>query len=274
MPSLFHILLCATAALPAQQPAPARQIPKVEQRIPGTTATLDLVEIPAGELVLRDRSEQRDRTETIERLWICATEVPWEVFDAFVFEELDAEEKEADALARPTVPYIAVDRGFGHDGYPAISMSFEGALAFCDWLTARTGRTWRLPTEWEWEYACRAGSQGAWSVGDDEEQLDAVAWYRANADRTTHPVGKKAPNAFGLFDVHGNVGEWAVGADGKPTVCGGAYSDRSSRLRCDARRTPHDGWNATDPNLPKSIWWLADAPFVGLRLVCEIPEGE
>ncbi len=277
---LLLLLACALAPVPrvAQEPepgapgeaetdgAPARFV----ATLPGTTATLDMVLVPAGELVVGGRGGDRERTVAVDRLWFSATEVPWEVFDAFVFEELeDGAARDVDALARPTVPYIAIDRGFGHDGYPALSMSYGGALAFCEWLSARTGRAWRLPTEWEWEHACRAGSTAAWSVGDDPAALDAVAWFRDNADRSTHPVGEKEPNAFGLFDVHGNVGEWATGDDGEPVLCGGAYSDRAERLRCDARRRPHGSWNASDPNLPKSVWWLADAPFVGLRLVCE-----
>jgi len=242
---------------------------KLVQKVPGSTATIEMIALPAGELLDSGGDGAGERRISIAPLWMSATEVPWEVFDAFVFEQLDTEERKVDALARPTVPYIAVDRGFGHDGYPALSMSYEGAQAFCAWLSAGTEPTWRLPTEHEWEYACRAGSIGAWSVGDDESALKDVAWYRDNSRRKTHKVGMKEPNAFGLFDLHGNVGEWALGTDGEPTLCGGAYSDRPERLRCDARRTPRDTWNASDPNLPKSTWWLADAPFVGLRLVCE-----
>jgi formylglycine-generating enzyme required for sulfatase activity len=279
IPRLPLLLACALAAAPraAQDAPPAGggSPARFTATLPGTTATLDMVRVPAGELVVEGRPDVRDRTVAVDSLWFSATEVPWEFFDAFVFEEQEERGPDGvDALARPSVPYIAIDRGFGHDGYPALSMSYRGAQAFCAWLSARTGRTWRLPTEWEWEYACRAGSTGAWSVGDDEAALDAVAWFRDNADRSTHPVGEKEPNAFGLHDVHGNVWEWATGHDGEPVVCGGGYSDRRERLRCESRRRPQAAWNASDPNLPKSVWWLADAPFVGLRLVCEPADGE
>lgn len=206
-------------------------------------------------------------------IWIGATEIPWEAYDLFVFglegEDRDAAAQEADALARPSKPYVAPDRGFGHNGWPAISMSFQGAAAFCEWLSELTGRRFRLPAEDEWERACRGGSAAAWSSGSDPASLGAVAWYAENSGGTTHPVGQKAPNAFGLHDTHGNAAEWCVGGDGQPVVCGGSFQDAADALRCDARRRQEPSWNASDPQIPKSRWWLTDAPFVGFRVVME-----
>ncbi len=174
-----------------------------------------------------------------------------------------------DAVVRPTKPHMVTDRGFGHAGYPALSMSCKGAQAFCTWLSGVTGRRYRLPTEAEWEAACRAGGAGAFGCGDDPACLDAVAWYRGNSDRKTHAVGGKAASALGLFDMHGNAAEWCLAPDGTGVLRGGSYLDPSKDLRCDARVLPVPAWNRSDPNLPKSVWWLADASFVGFRIVCE-----
>ena len=89
-----------------------------------------------------------------------------------------------------------------------INVSWHDAKAYCKWLSEKTGETYRLPTEAEWEYACRAGTTTKWSFGDDEKELEKYAWYNKNSDDKTHPVGEKLPNPWGLYDMHGNVWEW------------------------------------------------------------------
>jgi len=94
------------------------------------------------------------------------------------------------------------------DKHPVVCVSWLDAVKFCEWLSIETDKKYRLPTEAEWEYACRANSQTKWSFGDNESELKNYAWYRENSDSKTHEVGQKKPNPFGLFDMHGNVWEW------------------------------------------------------------------
>jgi len=94
--------------------------------------------------------------------------------------------------------------------YPVVAVSWKNAQAFCQWLSRKTGREVRLPTEAEWEYACRAGSSMVYHFGDSEDRLGDYAWYHGNSDWKTHPVGQKRPNAWGLYDMHGNVEEWCA----------------------------------------------------------------
>ncbi len=94
--------------------------------------------------------------------------------------------------------------------YPVEMVSWEDAVEFCKRLSAKEGKTYRLPTEAEWEYACRAGTTTRFGFGDDPASLGEYAWYRDNSDWKTHSVGEKKPNAWGVHDVHGNVWEWCA----------------------------------------------------------------
>jgi len=91
-----------------------------------------------------------------------------------------------------------------------VGVSWHDALAYCEWLSEQTGERYRLPTEAEWEYACRAGTETRWSCGDAERDLNKHAWYSANAGSTLHPVAKKRPSPWDLYDMHGNVWEWCA----------------------------------------------------------------
>jgi formylglycine-generating enzyme required for sulfatase activity len=212
-----------------------------------------------------------DKDGKIKPFWISKTEVTWDAFDVYAFrlDEGESGGANVDAVSRPTKPYLPPDRGLGHEGYAAISVGYTNAQEFCNWLSARTGKHYRLPTEQEWEYACRAGSTKTYGVCDDVAGLKDYAWYADDSDGAPHPVAQKKPNAWGLYDMQGNVLEWVQGADGKPTTCGGSWRDEPEKLKPESRQKQEPSWNVTDPQIPKSKWWLSDGPMVGFRIVCD-----
>lgn len=241
------------------------------ERLPGTTVQFEMVYIPPGTLEMPD-PEQPDKTLTVEMkgFWIGKTEVTWDEYGTYAFnQEIKEEEQKrsADAIAKPSKPYGAIDRGFGYEGNPAIGMTFMAAQRYCEWLSRMTGKKYRLPTEAEWEYACRAGALKREPLPPD--QLDKVAWYAGNSGEKPRKVAQKQPNAWGLYDTLGNVMEWCIGLDGKPVACGGSFRDSAEQVHPGARARQTPDWNVTDPQYPKSRWWLSDAPFVGFRVVCE-----
>lgn len=232
------------------------------EAISGTIVTFEMVPIPAGRVTPSVGAGE----VAVAPFWMSRMEVPWELFDIWVYGMDEggqiATGKGEDAVSRPSKPYLLPGMQFGRQGRPALAMSFHGAQKFAEWLSEKTGKKYRLPTEAEWEYACRADSPAP-------TPLEEHAWFWENADDKTHAGGTREPNAFGLSDMLGNVAEWVSTADGVPVIKGGAYSDDPEDVSCTARKKQTPAWNATDPQLPKSEWWLPDAPFVGLRLVRE-----
>jgi formylglycine-generating enzyme required for sulfatase activity len=188
--------------------------------------------------------------------------------------------------------------GMGQYGYPAITMTQHGANKYCEWLSAQTGHFYRLPTEAEWEYACRAGTDTAYSFGDDPSKLKDYAWYLDNSEEKYQKVGTKKPNPWGLYDMHGNVMEWTADKyvpdyfkklPASPldpfvrpetlyprTVRGGGWASEPEQLRSAYRMGSEAAWQHQDPQLPKSVWYLTDAQWVGFRLVRpkEVPSAE
>lgn len=236
----------------------AAQEPYVET-IPGTLVTFEMVPVPGGAVQVGAQTVQ------VAPFWIARTETTWDLFDVYVY-ELDraaARDPAVDAVARPTRPYVLPGDEFGHAGMPALGMTIHAAREFARWVSARTGLAYRVPTEAQWAHACRLGAVNA--------DVSAVAWTDADAGQRTHPVAAKQPDALGLHDMRGNVAEWVAGAHGDSVVKGGAYDTPVDDATCAARRSQTPAWNATDPQLPKSRWWLPDAPFVGLRLI-RIPD--
>ncbi|MBX3377333.1 MAG: SUMF1/EgtB/PvdO family nonheme iron enzyme [Phycisphaeraceae bacterium] len=244
----------------------------ITETIPGTTVKLSFVPIPAGKVSVPDPTDPaKSRDVDIKPFYLSTTEVTFDAYDIFVY-RLDETDPvpDADATTKPSKPYIPPDRGFGHAGYAAIGMSFKGADEFCKWLSKKTGHTYRLATEAEWEHAARAGDPH----GVAADALADFAWFKDNAGEKTHPVASKKPNAWGLFDMLGNAAEWVVGHDGKPVTKGGSFKDAASELEVSDRMKQSPAWNASDPQIPKSKWWLSDCSFVGFRIVRELKPGE
>jgi formylglycine-generating enzyme required for sulfatase activity len=237
------------------------------------------------------QDERPQRAVTVAPFWMGKYEVTWDEYRLFMFSQMAKEERgddqALDAISRPTRPYVEMSFGMGISGYPAISMTQHAANKFAQWLSARTGQFYRLPTEAEWEYACRAGTNSAYSFGDDPTQLGDYAVFSQSAGSTYAKVGTKKPNPWGLYDMHGNVMEWTLdqydpqgygglGGDNpwnKATqpyphaVRGGSWLDGATQLRCGARVASDPSWKQQDPQLPKSIWYHTDAQGLGFRLV-------
>ena len=276
-------------------------------KVPGTAAAVRMVYIEGGTFEMGSPKTELGHfgdegpvhQVTIAPFWMSEVEITWDLYNLFVTRDMDYAQPatptgkevalDVDAVSGATTPYVEMSFGMGVDGYPAICMTQLAAVKFCEWLSAMTGHFYRLPTEAEWEYACRAGTKTAYSFGDDVSQLDAYAWHSGNSNGAYHKVGQKKANPWGLYDMHGNVTEWTLdqylptaygmrnGAVENPlqkatktypkVVRGGSWMDRPARLRSAARKSSNKRWKKRDPQIPKSLWWHTDAPFVGFRIV-------
>lgn len=237
-------------------------------RIPGTTVSFDLVACPKG--TVTDEADGQGEPVEIGAMYVLTTELSWDLYDIFVY-KLDEPDgsSEADAVSRPSKPYVPPDRGFGHDGYPAIGMTRGAAEAFCHWLSLKLGLEVRLPTQPEWSYLATAGQATPYCCGVDSQSLGQVAWFSGNSEHSTHRVGQKKANAFGLFDVHGNAAEWVMTDTRKPIAMGGGYRDGAEDCTAQSSQKQVSTWNQSDPQIPKSKWWLADCSWVGFRFVID-----
>lgn len=236
----------------------------------------------------------------VDSFWMAKYETTWDLYNLFTSRSLDNLQPkfnsnnevniDVDAVSGATTPYVEMSFGMGTDGFPAISMTQLAAKKFCQWLSAITGNFYRLPTEAEWEYACRAGSQSSYSFGDDINELSDYAWFKDNSGNKYQKVGLKLPNNWGLYDMHGNVSEWTLDAYSSTTylkslqnlsknpytkplklyprvVRGGSWKNSNYRLRSASRQASSKQWKKQDPQIPRSKWWHTDAQFVGFRVV-------
>ena len=279
------------------------------QKVIGTDAKFDMVPIRGGKFLMGSPANEADRKEDegpqfeaeVEPFWMGKCEVTWDQYELWGM-GLDKQFRKvtgakstewdtlADAITMPTKPYADMSFGMGKDSTPAICMTQLAAKMYCKWLSAKTGYYYRLPTEAEWEYACRAGTKTAFSFGDDPADLDDYGWHYGNSDDKYHKVGQKKPNPWGLYDMHGNVAEWVLDQytqDGYAqfagkslknpiltpkkidprTVRGGSWFDDADRARSAARTGSSLDWKAQDPQIPQSVWYLTDAEWVGFRVV-------
>jgi formylglycine-generating enzyme required for sulfatase activity len=265
---------------------------------------------PITEPGRHDNEGPRHRVE-LKPFWMGKYEVSWTEYQAYCSDGgrnrdkkiLDPRQKAADAVTKPSVPYIDPTYLFGTERYPAFDMTHHAAMKYCEWLSAKTGRTYRLPTEAEWEYACRAGSADPFPFGTDRTRLIDYAWFDRNSGTaehprgSTHPIGKKRPNAWGLHDMLGNVAEWCldeydadfydtlpwdrtplgpVNLPGKNryphVVRGGSFRLAAADCRSAARGRSEKGWNFADPQEPNGMWWLVPGGKVGFRVVRPLEE--
>jgi formylglycine-generating enzyme required for sulfatase activity len=302
---------------PRPQAAAAADLKPYTETIPDSTVTFAMTPIPGGTFLMgspenepgRNADEGPQHEVTIRPFWMGTTEVTWDEYDQFLYgkaKKADAlgEAKPppqgTDAVTRPSIPYMDESQGYGKaNRQPALTMTHHAAMEYCRWLSTKTGKTYRLPTEAEWEYACRAGTKTAYNFGDDPKALGEHAWYFDNSDSGPHPVATKKPNAWGLYDMHGNLAEYCVDhydaafygqfKAGAPAVApvllpdehrypyvvrGGSWDDEAPLLRSAARRPTRKEWSRRDPQIPKSIWWHPEGQFVGFRVVRPVEEQE
>jgi formylglycine-generating enzyme required for sulfatase activity len=283
------------------------------ETIPNSKVKFDMLPIPGGTFTMGSPAKEAGRADdegpqhpvSVRPFWMGKMEVTWNEYDLFWRTKASKGPvftvgiKTADAITRPTRPYADETFGHGRDGHPVICITHHAAMEYCRWLSTATGKVYRLPTEAEWEYACRAGTKTAYSFGDDPKQLGDYAWYAENSDDKTHVVGQKKPNPWGLYDMHGNVCEWCLDHYRKdyygtfkldsPTLSpvllptadrfshvarGGSWNDDAPALRSAARKGSDKDWIQRDPQRPQSIWWLTDAEFVGFRVVRPVEEQD
>ena len=318
-------VLLATGTLASQDGLPKRYTEVITTQ-DGEKLCFEMVLIPSAAFVMgspmdeagRGNDEGPQHEVRLDSFYLCTTETTLGLFLAYYQETVSAKEDfvaaqqakkdteqasraRVDAITGPTPVYGDLTMGYGQK-HPAIGMTWHNAMTFCRWLSKKTGKEYRLPTESEWEYACRVGTGSVFGFGDDTNQpgqspgLDQsgrwpadFAWYEANSDGETHEVAKKKPNAWGIYDMLGNVREWvydfysptaykeaatetpAVNPKGPKTdkvhvARGGDYNSPIEELRSAARAFEEEWWRSGDPQIPKSKWWLPEMDFIGFRV--------
>jgi formylglycine-generating enzyme required for sulfatase activity len=284
---ILRVTIFFLCIIPAVQ---AQKEKTYQQKLPGSDVSFTMVAIPAGTFTLGSKSILADADESppvevsLSPYWIGQHEVTFAEWDVFFKDATIPQVKNMDGITRATPQYIDLTWGMGREpNHPANSMSQQAALMYCRWLYARTGIFYRLPTEAEWEYACKAGDAKPIDAGI----LPEFGWFTGNSSGKFQPVMLKKANTWGLFDMLGNLSEWtldqydpqsyatlpakdplmAPGTRYPKTVRGGSYMDAPNQLRCTNRISSDPKWNIRDPQIPKSRWWMTDGMFVGFRVV-------
>ena len=314
-----------TAGPAFTEPAHLTGFQNFTETVPGTRAFINMVAIKGGTFTMGSQEGDKFSREdeypahqvTVSDFYMAELEITWDQYWAFYSETMSEgrtkpetiyannSRPDVDAVSGPTPPFGMPDQSWGMGSRPAITMTHYAAETFCQWLRLKTGKDYRLPTEAEWEYAARGGTdspyffegkpadyseQGFWNgiFGADTTCINRYAIYALNSKGRTQEPWRVAPNAFGLKNMLGNVMEYcqdwyaedaykqagAAAVDPKGpasgtdyVVRGGCYSDDASELRCAARRhSDYAAWLKTDPQNPKSIWWLSDMKGIGFRI--------
>ena len=279
-------------------PQPGAKLEAYQVTIPNTTVRYEMVPVPAGTFSMGSSGGAKDQQPphkvSLDAFWMQAHEVTWDEYRLFMFAnqagEVAHKDQLVDGVSRPTRPYVEMSFGMGINGFPAISMTQHAANKYAEWLSSKTGEFYRLPTEAEWEYACKAGS----ATAQEPAELGSYAVFSDNSEGKYAKVASRKPNGWNLYDMLGNVMEWTLDAyapykneaETNPWVIsvqpyphavrGGSWKDPAARLTCTARTGSDPSWKEQDPQLPKSIWYHTDAQWLGFRLVrpAKIPSAE
>jgi len=314
-----------------KEPTPVTEFKNYTERVPESAISFNMIAIPGGRFKIGSPAEEPFRKEDegpvkeveISPFFMAEVEVTWDEYMAFYIQtaaegrSTDTEgirnrvASSTDAISGATPPYGQPDQGWGMGQRPAISFSFHAAETYCRWLSSVTGKTYRLPTEAEWEYAARAGSEGPYPFPGDPKKFEKTGLkaklskndttvintyiiYKGNSPTKTQTPDRVKPNAFGLRNMAGNVAEFCADwykadayadyEDGikdpkgpetgeEHVIRGGSFLSTADLVRSAARDyTRTEAWLRTDPQMPKSIWWYSDCFNVGFRVVCEYDE--
>ena len=314
-----------------EAPAAVTCFESFTETVPGTNAAIRMVAVPGGEFLLgsprneprRHANEGPQKRVRVSRFFMAETEITWQQFWSFYNETMSEgrtppsviyaanSRPDLDAVSGPTPPFGFPDQGWGMGNRPAITMTHYAAGTFCQWLSLKTGKTYRLPTEAEWEYAARGGTETPYFFEGDPKRFDpkglrrlfkadttriaSYVIYSGNSPARTQEPSQVKANPLGLKNMLGNVMEYcsdfyaedayeqipdgALDPKGPASgseyvVRGGSYADNAGEVRCASRSyTHHDEWLRTDPQNPKSIWWYSDIKGIGFRVVCEVPDS-
>lgn len=314
-----------------ERAADVREFCDYLETVPGTAAAISMIAVPGGDFIMgspegepfRKKDEGPCRRVRISPFFMGEVEVTWNQFWAFYSETMSEgrtppsviyennTREYIDAVSGPTPPFGFPDQGWGMGDRPAITMTHYAAETFCQWLSLKTGRKYRLPTEAEWEYAARGGTSTPYFFEGNPKKfsgegfmksifrpdttgINSYVVYSGNSGNRSHEPSMVKANPFGLKNMLGNVMEYCSDwyaedaysqlEDGaldpagpshgeEHVVRGGLYSSDAADLRSAARdHTRHDRWLRTDPQNPKSIWWYSDIKGIGFRVVCEVPD--
>lgn len=311
-----------------KEPTAISSFTNFTEQVPGTMVSFNMIAIDGGTFKMGSPEKEPFRNEdesplhdvTLSPFFMAEVETTWDMYWTFYAETMSEGRTppetvytnnrnaiDVDGISGPTPPFGYPDQGWGQGDRPAITMTHYAAETFCQWLSEKTGKKYRLPTEAEWEYAARGGSESAYffpgSPKDFSDQgfmknifkpktdgISSYVIYAKNSENRTQTPAEVSPNPYGLKNMLGNVMEYTsdkydpkayanrTGATKDPKVTegeewvirGGMYSSDAADVRS-ARRshTQHDAWLKTDPQQPKSIWWYSDIKGIGFRVVCE-----